>query len=82
MWQPIETAPRNFTPILVFVPAPRYGGIQEEPDEITIAFWKRNGFRRQSDDHMHVDPTHWMPLPGPPAGHGESSPKQEGVDGR
>jgi hypothetical protein len=59
-WQPIETAPRDFTPIVVFVP-----GTWETPNEIHVAFWKRNAFRLQEDDHVILYPTHWMPLPEP-----------------
>ncbi len=65
-WQPIETAPKNFKCILVFEPGARYGSLQEEPDEIRIAYWKREGFVRQDDDHLYVNATHWMPLPDMP----------------
>lgn len=72
-WRPMESAPDDMRPILVFVPAPRYGGIQEEPDAIHIAFRKRPGvYALQDDDHSLVDPAFWMPLPDtPPALNGE-----------
>lgn len=60
-WQPIETAPKDFTPILVFIP-----GTWELPHMIHVAFWKKDGFRLQDEDHFIVEPTHWMPLPEPP----------------
>ncbi len=62
-WQPIETAPKDMRSILVFVVGASFGSLQEEPDMIHIAFWKRDGFRLQDEDHFIVEPTHWMPLP-------------------
>lgn len=67
-WQPIETAPRDFTPIIVFVRASRIP-YQEEPDEIHIVYWKRDGWVYQADDNMGPMTkrvTHWMPLPAAP----------------
>jgi hypothetical protein len=55
-WQPIETAPKDGTFILVY----GYGDYHH-------AFWldQGNGFWFSIDDSL-VDPTHWMPLPSPP----------------
>lgn len=65
-WLPIASAPGDMRPILAFEPASRVP-FQEEPDEIHIAYQKRLGvFVRQYDDHVHVNATHWMPLPTPP----------------
>jgi hypothetical protein len=65
-WQPIETAPQDMRPIIVFVPANRVP-FQEEPDTIHIAFLKRSDtYVLQDDDHVVVTPTHWMPLPDGP----------------
>lgn len=60
-WQPIETAPKDGTPILMFIPL----------SEPTI----RSGLFSEGDfvltgDYYHLPeaPTHWMPMPAPPKG--------------
>jgi hypothetical protein len=80
-WQPIETAPRDGTQILMYGGKPGYdydGAI--EPVCFT-AWWEqfrlpdRNGqtgmWRFCSYDSGYYgeweNPTHWMPLPAPPA---------------
>jgi hypothetical protein len=67
-WRPMETAPKDMRPILVFVRANRVP-IQEEPDMIHVAFLKRPGiYALQDDDHILIlEPMCWMPLPEPPA---------------
>jgi hypothetical protein len=59
-WQPIATAPRNSTRILIAVPQP-FG----LPYIVTAAWWNTT-YRRWVSDLWH-EPTHWMPLPDPPA---------------
>lgn len=55
-WQPIETAPKDGTPVLV-----------------ATAFWVRDAYWSHAfegwySNHSAVPPpTHWMPLPPPPA---------------
>lgn len=59
-WQPIETAPKDNTPILVPTNA--------HSDGIVIVRWYTyNGLAawRDWDEDVHF-PTHWMPLPQPP----------------
>lgn len=62
-WQPIETAPKDGTRILVF--GPYCGGLPImatskwlpwTEDRVEKGCWYANG----------VAPTHWMPLPDPP----------------
>ena len=64
-WQPIETAPKDGTEVLV------YGDGQG----MSVAWWETkyiwvrpgawvSDFGR-SDTHTH-EPSHWMPLPPPP----------------
>lgn len=73
-WQPIETAPNDGTPILLFT---RWAGdeICPEPfDEIQIGCWDEGNL---TGDVWHREPgwlvdkigtaTHWRPLPAPPA---------------
>lgn len=63
-WQPIETAPRDGTQILI---VSRYRQLG-----IMIGRWaERNGRWAFAEVvGRNVDPTHWMPLPPPP----ESTP--------
>lgn len=77
-WQPIETAPRNWTPVLVFGPikvrADRAGsGSRESDPGIRVARFSHDmlwgsgwfvldGFYTGNT----VEATHWMPLPAPP----------------
>ena len=65
-WQPIASAPLDFTPILVFVRGSRLGSLQEEADTMHIAFWKRDSWHLQDDDISIVEPAYWQPLPEPP----------------
>ena len=69
-WQDIETAPKDGTNILLFVP---YG------NQVLISRWTRfsqmQGQWAWSDfktGPLPYDPTHWMPLPPPPGGGGET----------
>ena len=72
-WQPIETAPRDGTSILLFC-----GGQPE--DNMAVGFWSTSiwvTYGNQNikgawviyecrSDTIEVHPTHWMPLPPPP----------------
>jgi len=72
MWQPIETAPRDKTAILIYEP----------PAAIVVAWfigegqqdlWTDGQTRGIYDDPLEYIPTHWMPLPDPPT----AAPQQE-----
>jgi hypothetical protein len=70
-WQPIETAPKDGTRIILFLPS-RYSF----PAMVTIGLWfedflpGRNGWSYCEVDEIGQfieEPiTHWMPLPPPP----------------
>ena len=67
-WQPIETAPKDGTKVLVW----SNSNVWNEPD---VAYWGRSNPLNQpawAGGHCrvsHIDqPTHWMPLPPPPKG--------------
>lgn len=74
-WQPIETAPRDGTPVLVFIPAP-YPEHDDPKMATAVYFGRKWGWEvwclpaewdGQVVDKSLVDaPTHWMPLPAPP----------------
>lgn len=69
-WQPIETAPKDGTLILCFYPD-RHGH-----DRYSLRYWstgdwrssgRKEGWCDQYRQLRSIDPTHWMPLPPPPA---------------
>ena len=56
-WMPIETAPKDGTPV-VLLP---WG----EVEDMFVSFWIQSEARWANNDWSKV--THWMPLPAPPA---------------
>lgn len=59
-WQPIETAPKDGTAVLIAVP---------DYEVAIIANWYRyNGLETWRDEELDIYPTatHWQPLPTPP----------------
>jgi hypothetical protein len=73
-WQPIETAPRDGTPIDIWGEVGNHA--DEEDGRITDAYWHAGlkGFVFWCQELEYGDgalqfiksPTHWMPLPNPP----------------
>ncbi len=71
-WQPIETAPRDGTHILVYPPT-WYGEFasiaywhSELSGRCTEPYWKRTDALNRIIMCLENPPTHWMPLPPPP----------------
>jgi hypothetical protein len=64
-WRPIETAPKDATDILLFIP-----DMQNYPDNprIVSAFWGSCGWTDNGAVGCQTwgKPSHWMPLPEPP----------------
>lgn len=68
-WQPIETAPKDGTPILIYcsdLGDERYSGAA-----ITTVVWEGTWSLCQcgtyaEDGDLFGTPSHWMPLPNPP----------------
>jgi hypothetical protein len=61
MWQPIETAPKDGTPINIFVP-------ENRPERrVLTAYWSDAGWVICSGSIVLGKPTYWAPAP-PPAG--------------
>ena len=63
-WQPIETAPRDGTEILCFIPEHTWGLLTVKEEYKVLRFiqgvtWANQGLYTEY-------PTHWMPLPKPP----------------
>ncbi len=78
-WQPIDTAPKDGTVVILYVPGTdssvrlgwyvqeetvRHGKVIRSVDEW---YW-RDGFFSGIFGQKDDAPTHWMPLPEPPAG--------------
>lgn len=79
-WQPIETAPRDGTAILIFEP-PRQSVQYEVHAVIQVAKWNVRGswwVEAHGEGYETYEPTHWMPLPLPPLALGEIETKQVG----
>jgi hypothetical protein len=86
-WQPIETAPRDSTHLLVYYPRPG-----EQRQEVMEAWWAipyeaaplgrgwwqtMGGTLLSADVHDGLGATHWMPLADPPAVVRAPGPRQE-----
>jgi len=80
-WQPIDTAPTDGTPVLLFSPGITSWRITGLPDVVVGMFTDQNGVRAWYSDAGEIEyydwegeglkyealrPTHWMPLPDPP----------------
>ena len=63
-WQPIETAPKDGTEILVCGPLRDGSGVYRD-----VTRWPNGWSGKWPVAYMHNsdEPTHWMPLPEPPA---------------
>lgn len=66
-WQPIETAPKDGTSVLLWFPS-RQGYVGRQ--DCVPCHWSEWGggvWENATSGHMQSDtPTHWMPLPAPP----------------
>ena len=64
-WQPIKTAPKDGSKILVYLPPREKSDGSGVWDAVyTVSHWYAPG--RYWWDHSMSKPTHWMPLPAPP----------------
>lgn len=73
-WQPIETAPKDGTEVLLGgVSTPFANGVN--PAWVDIGSFEERGYcgscwyssaTDRDGDRLDCDPTHWMPLPEPP----------------
>lgn len=75
-WQPIETAPKDGTPILLwsedaeidaFNDHPKWGNVvldyKSPPSFPFVGFWTQYGWQLAHYSAFNYSPTHWMPLP-------------------
>ena len=61
-WQPIETAPKDGTAVLVYdgkITTAEWYGLGGYWSLCRVGAWAEDS---------ETDPTHWMPLPDPPSG--------------
>jgi hypothetical protein len=73
-WQPIETAPKDGTEVLLFIPVNWGETFQEVPrigngNHVEAAWYnptRRLWLNRLDQWIKEQTPTHWMPLPEPP----------------
>ena len=68
-WQPIETAPRDGTEVIV---CKRFEGLnpndlRKPQHDMAVVMWDGSCWTIDSEFPFYFDdPTHWMPLPEPP----------------
>jgi len=62
-WQPIETAPKDGTPILIFTERGQYVA---DWAEFEIEYWHVHDGKFEPRPVRGPAPTHWIPLPDPP----------------
>lgn len=71
-WQPIETAPKDRTEVLIF-------GMWATYPTMHVAQWRQGQWKVDTEDGfwgVDVTPTHWMPLPATPT---DTKPAGEGL---
>lgn len=67
IWQPIDTAPKDGTEILVPYPIWDNGNNSETPSEYHVIIVKWNGVGWDKGYWMlHQTPMYWQPVPAPP----------------
>ncbi len=72
-WQPIETAPRDGTPVLVFSPHvplsdPTNVAVGKFETYGEVSWWAYcESVLADITGQIEPEPTHWMPLPKPPS---------------
>lgn len=74
-WQPIETAPKDGTPCIVFMPGAQHRAgfsFEDRIGEAAFGAYKEGQWAWANDScsccwgSCFGEPTHWMPLPPPP----------------
>ena len=71
-WQPIDTAPRDGTSVLLFLPtgAQTVGCWDPDFDDLDEPGWTDYTVESWAyEEVVRLYPTHWMPLPTPPEEH-------------
>lgn len=68
-WQPIETAPKDWTDVLLYLPDEDdgYGSMGVVKGWFSMADGGCDCWMTSEDNSGPVYPSHWMPLPKPPS---------------
>lgn len=61
-WKPIETAPKDGSAVLLWADVKTWTG-----EEVPVTGWFTIGSCKWVSHGDWLKPTHWMPLPAPPA---------------
>jgi hypothetical protein len=65
-WQPIETAPKDGTAILIWPAQSSFTGDDTISYVVRWHDWKEAWIEASGEEYDTFYPTHWMPLPPPP----------------
>jgi hypothetical protein len=65
-WQPIETAPKDGTAILIWPANASFYGDEATSYVVRWHDWKEAWIEASGEEYAAFYPTHWMPLPAPP----------------
>jgi hypothetical protein len=63
-WQPIETAPKNGSDIILWGPCRPDGDTRPYARDANVGWWCADHWRTRTNEVCNA--THWMPLPLPP----------------
>ena len=70
-WQPIDTAPKDGTAILIWPAKSSFTGDDTISYVVRWNDWKQGWIEASGEEYDTFYPTHWMPLPAPPKKGGE-----------
>lgn len=66
-WQPIETAPRDGTRIILAFP--KINSANDKWANVRLGKWRNGNWHLDAAGHYRTDCTDWQPLPTPPSPH-------------
>jgi hypothetical protein len=79
-WKPIDTAPKDGTEVFLWLPSP-YNRIEKARWFDLWENWQLDDFPDDGDEYCGIGnalPSHWMPLPAPPAASVAQENKEQG----
>lgn len=66
-WQPIETAPKDGTPVVLLYPEGKTDDGESFFPEMVVSRYERHYWASIAEVGSHGKPSHWLPLPPNPA---------------